>query len=338
MPTSALSPADARSYFGYGRQTTPGTGVVPARFCAYVGPVSVAHNPNIRDIREAGSDQVIARQVKDFYAPGAEFAIPGRPESLADMLAMFLGTSGTPSGAGPYVHTITKSPANVLISLERNVADDTIERIVDAIITQVTLDFRKRDQGPEVMAAASAEGLTVTSIASPTIESYEADRPFLRSDCEWTIDGAAATNVESATLGLQWAIDAAILADNVTRLALVKLHLTATIEVVQLFNTAAERTAYLTTHYGSATAGTAVGEVVHDGEFNVTASYGTGAGERTVEIDFPVVNWGEAMISDLNPDATEAHRLTRRGVMVANPSGAPVTVTATNSRSTAYVS
>lgn len=336
MPTTALSPADSRSYFGYGRQSSLGTGVVPSVFAAYVGPVSVAHNPNIRDIREAGSDQVIARQVKDFIAPGAEFAIPGRPSAAADLLAAFLGTAGAPTGSGPYVHTITKAPTNINLSLERNIADDTIERIIDAIITQVTIDYRKRDQGPEVMLAASAEGLSVTSIGSATAESYEADRPFLRSDCSWEIDGEAATNVESATIGMQWAIDAAVLGDDITRIALVKLHLTATIEVVQLFNTAAERTAYLTTHYGTDTAGTAPGEVVYEGDFTVTSSYGSGTGTRALQVAFPVVNWGEAVLSDLNPDATEAHRLTRRGVMVANPSGQPVTVTATNARTTAY--
>lgn len=339
MPTAALSPADLRNYVGVGKQSVLGTGVVPSRSLAYVGPVSFLHNPNIRDVREAGGGGVIARQVKDYLAPGAELAVPVRPELGAVLAGYFFGVAGAPSGGGdPYTHTITQSLSNVNLSIERNIADDTIERVIDAIFTSLTFDLRKRDQGPEIMMALTAEGGVETAIAAATTEVYEAERPFLRSDCTWTIDGNAATNVESATLDFSWAIDATMLADGITRVALAKLHLTAAIEVTQIFNSTQARTDYLTTHYGTTTAATPPGETVYAGDFNVAMSYDNGSSnERSITIDVPVVNWGDAVLSDNNPEASEVVKLTRRGVMVANPGGEPVTITALNGLATAIV-
>lgn len=340
MPTEALSPADARNYLGIGRQTVKGTGVVPAFFIPYVGQISFAHNPNIRNVREAGSQGVIARQVKDFLAPAAQAATPIKPDIAAALLAYALGSAPAPTGVGPYVHTITPSFSNVWLSTERNIADDTTERIIDSIISSFTLNYAKRDSGPELMLDIAIPGIRPTDTSgAPTAEVYDADRPFLRSDCTWLIDTSLTpTNVESATLAFAWRLDEAILADAVTRSSLVKLHLDCQIELVQLFETVDEGNAYRRTHYwDGAAAGTTPGEVVYPGTFAVTASYGAGAAQRTLEVEMPTVNWGEAELTEPDPDTSEAVRLTRRGVMVANPGGQPITITATNARSTSYL-
>lgn len=337
MPTEPLSPADSRSYFGFAKQATKGTGLAPSFFAAYVGPVQFAHNPNLRDIREAGGGSTIARQVKDFIAPSTQFAFPIRPDLTGAALAFFLGSAGVPAGAGPYVHTLTPADGRILVSFERNLADDVIERIIDGVISQITLSYAKRDSGPELMATAIAEGRTEEDQAGPAVESYETDRPFLRSDCTWTIDTTLTpANVESATIDLQWAMDTTILADSVVRSDIMKLHLTGSVEVVQLFETSDEADAYRRTHYwDGATAGTTPGELVYPGDLQVVADYGAGAAQRVVDMNLPNINWGEAVLTENDPDASEAVRLTRRGVIVA-PAPA-VTATITNNRATDYL-
>lgn len=346
MPTQPLSPADSRNYLGFGRQTVKGTGVAPAFFAAYIGPVSFAHNPNLRDVREAGGGSVIARQNKDFIAPGVQLGTPVRPDIAGALLAFMLGgTGGAPTdlgaGSGPYSHTITPSDGRELVSFERNLADDVIERIVDGVIGQLTIDYRKRDSGPELMMTAVAEGITDEDQGSPVAETYETDRPFLRSDCTWTIDTSLTpANVESATIDLQWTLDTTILADGVTRSDIVKLHLNGSVEVVQLFESADEANAYRLTHYydGDSVPGTTPGELVYPGDFDVEADYTDPAGaneQRQVKLTLPNINWGEAVLTENDPDASEAVRLTRRGVVVA-PAPA-VTATVINSRATDYL-
>lgn len=338
MPTQPLSPADSRSYLGYGRQTTKGTGVAPAFFATYVGAVSFAHNPNIRAIREAGGGFVPARQVKDYIAPGIQFGAPIRPDDIGAVLAFFLGTAGVPSGAGPFVHTLTPADGRQLVTFERNLADDVIERIIDGVITQVTLNYQKRDSGPELMYTAIAEGRSDEDQAAATVEAYETDRPFLRSDCAWTLDTSLTpANVESATIDIQKEFDATILADSVVRSDIVPLRYTVSVEIVQLFESADEAAAYRRTHYwDGAAAGTTPGELIYPGDLQVVASYGTGAGVRSLDVAIPDVDWGEAELTENNPEASEAVRLTRRGQAVAG-AGAPVTAIVTNDRATDYL-
>lgn len=339
MPTQALSPADPRSYLGYGRQTVKGTGVAPSFFAAYVDAVGVAHNPSLRDVREAGGGQAIARQVKDFLAPSVTFAQPIRPDSAGALIAYFLGAAGAPTGVGPYVHTLTPNPGVVWVTFERSYADDVIERWIDSVIGEVTIDYRKRDSGPELMIAAVGQAITPQDQVAPVAESYETDRPFLRSDCTWTIDTTLTpTNVESATINLAYQLDEAILADSVRRSSIVKLHLTGSVEVVQLFDSADEAEAYRRTHYwDGAAAGTLPGELIYPGDFEVAAAYGAGAAARGFTVRLPAINWGNAVLTDLNPSASEATRLTRTGVVVNNTAGNEVEVEVTNSRSTDYL-
>ncbi len=338
MPTQPLSPADSKSYIGFARQTVKGTAVAPTRFAQYVGPVSFAHNPNLRDVREAGGGSTIARQVKDFIAPGVQIAAPMRPEYAGDVLALMLGSAGVPSGAGPFIHTIIPDDARQLVTFERSIADDIIERVVDGVIGQVTLAYQKRDQGPELMVTAIAEGRTETDEAAPTAETYETDRPLLRSDCVWTVDTTLnPVNVESAVIDLQWALDTTILADSVVRTDIVKLHLTGSVELVQLFDTTDEAEAYRRTHYWDGTAADTVpGELIYPGDLLVVANNGlAAAAEREVSIELPNINWGEAELTENDPDASEAIRLTRRGVIIA-PAPA-VTVLITNNLATDYL-
>lgn len=340
MVTEALSPADSRSYLGMMRQTAKGTGVAPTFFLPYVEGIQFTHNPNIRSIREAGGGNVIARQVKDFIAPAVQAGTPVRPDVFGALIAYFLGAEAAVSGVGPYLHTMTPADGAIWVSFERNIADDIIERIIDGLIGQLTIDYRKRDQGPEIMATAIVEGITEESQGAAAVEAYETDRPFLRSDCLWTVDTSLTpTNVESCTIALQWALDSTILADAVTRSSIVKLHLTGTVELVQLLESDDEETAYRLVHYydGDATPGTVPGELVYPGNLQVVADYGAGAAQRIVDVELPSVNWGAAELTENNPDAREAIRITRRGEIIRPASGAPVIALVTNNRATKYL-
>jgi hypothetical protein len=339
MPTQPLSPADSRSYLGYGRQSAKGTGVAPSFFATYIGALTFNHNPNLRPVREAGGGLVPARTLKDYIAPGIQFGAPIRPDQIGAVLAFFFGTAGAPTGAGPYVHTLTPADGRELVTFERNIADDVIERIIDGVITGVTLSYQKRDSGPELMFTATAEGRTEEDQGAATAESYETDRPFLRSDCTWTIDTSLTpTNVESATIDIQKEFDATVLADSVVRSDIVPLRYAISVEIVQLFESADEADAYRLTHYydGTATPGSTPGELVYPGDLQVVADYGAGAAQRTFDITVPDIDWGEAELTENDPEATEAIRLTRRGDAVAG-AGAPITAVVTNDRSTDYL-
>ncbi len=340
MPTQPLSPADSRSFLGFGRQATKGTAVAPTHFATYIGQLGFAHNANLRDIREAGGGLVPARQVKDFIAPSVEYGMPIRPDQAGAALAMFLG-SDTIAGAGPYTHTLVPVDGRELVTFERNIADDVVERIIDGVFTGATIEYAKRDSTPELMIALTADGITEEDQAAPVVESYETDRPFLRSDTTWAVDTAEAltpTNIESVTIDIQKEFDATVLADALTRSDIVPLRLGITVEMVQLFESSDEADAYRLTHYydGTQTPALVPGELTYPGDLQVISTYGTGAGLRTLDVDLPTINWGEAELTENDPEASEAIRLTRRGIVVAG-AGAPITIVMTNNFATGYL-
>lgn len=341
MPTQPISPADSRSYLGFARQTVKGTAVPPAFFANYVGAVAFAHNPNLRDIREAGGGLVPARQVKDFIAPAIQFGAPMRPDLIGAVSAFFLGAD-TVSGAGPFDHAILPVDGRELVTFERNIADDIVERIVDGVITQVTYSYQKRDSGPELMFAAVAEGRTETDEATPTAEAYETERPFLRSDCTWAVDtggqNLTPTNVEACTIDVVKEFDATILADGMVRSDIVPLRYAISIELVQLFESADEALSYRLTHYydGSTQVPQATpGEIVYPGDLAVTADYDAAADQRSLVVTVPNINWGEAELTENDPEASEAVRLTRRGIAVVAAN--PITVDAKNNNAVDYI-
>lgn len=339
MPTVPVSPSAAEHYFGFGKQSAKGTGVAPAFFAAFVEELQARPGKNIREIQEGGTGPYIARGVTDLYVPTWRFAAALRPDVAAAIYAFFLGTAGVPAGTGaPYTHTLTNASGRpVWTSFERNIGDEIIERIVDGFITEIVLDIRKRDQGPEAMLEVSGTGLSLAVVSAAT-DSYEADRPFLRSDAAWKVDNAAVTNIERARVVSRWVHDEGMTTDAVTRADATKVQFQTDVEVVTLWSTAAEALAYKEIHYPVVAgdgSGTAPSERVHQpsatNSFEVDFNYT----DREFKLNLAKVLWKDAEISEPNPSATEACRLTRRGVLIAATT--PVTVTAKNTRSTNYL-
>jgi len=340
MATAPYSPANLQAYVGIGKQAEKGTGVVPSYFAAFVEQVELNPGDGLREVREGGAGPYVARHLKDLYVPGIRFATPVRPILAGALLAYLLGDDAITGAADPYTHVITPAPAtNLWLSLERNVDDDLIERIVDGVLTEVTIDIRKRDQGAEALLRCIGTGLSLDRPAT-TAESYEAGRPFLRSDCTWTIEGAADTCVESATIVLRWLFDAGISADQVTRCHLVKILFEAEMTLTQLWYTETQKNAYVAAHYGTSAGTAASATVAGDAAdaFAVSMDYAEAEKARQFQVALNAVDWDPAQtrITEPDPAASQAGRITRRGVVVKPASGAAVTVTVKNSLATAY--
>ena len=338
MPTDIYSPANANAYVGFGKQAAKGSAIAPSYFAAFLGGVELNPNAGMRVIREGGTGTYIARHTKDLYVPGLKFGCAARPILAGAILAFLLGDDTISGASDPYTHTLTAATSNLWLTLERNVDDDLIERIVDSVLTEVTIDIRKRDQGAEVLLTAVGTGLTLDR-PSATAESYESSRPFLRSDvASWSLDNAAETNVESATITLRWRYDEAISADAVTRLTLAKLHLEVEVQTVQVWSAAADKSAYVGTHYGTAS-GTAASATVYGSTtkaFEVDLSYTESAKARQLKVTIPAMEWTEAKVTEPDPEASQVGRLTRKGIMVKPSAGAAITVVSKSSLATAY--
>ena len=131
------SPADERSYLGFGFETTKGTGVAPTKFVPYVEAIDFAHGQDMTQVREGGDGPYVARTVKNFYGPSHRFAVALRPDLTAAVYAALLGDDTVTGAADPWTHTITADPDVDWLTIERNIADDITERHVDAIISEV---------------------------------------------------------------------------------------------------------------------------------------------------------------------------------------------------------
>ena len=344
MPTKPVVPTAVEHYLGIGKQASKGTGVVPSHFLAYLEPVEARPGKNIREVREGGGGAYIQRGLTDLYVPAWGGAVAARPDIAAALFAYFLGTAGVPTGTDPYTHTLT--PAQTVtkwISAERNIDDEIMERFVDGFIIEMVLDIRKRDSGPEAILEVKGSSLGLEVQAAATSDAYETDLPFLRSQATWKLDGAAITNIESARVTMRWIFDEARSTDGLIRADTAKIQFETDLEVVTLYNTAADAVAYLETMYPSGSddgSGTVPAETVWQKSATDSFDVNFDNGEATVDnrqfgLNIAKVEWTDAVITEPNPEATEAARLTRTGRLIKAAS--PLTVTVINSIATDYL-
>ena len=326
-----LTQTDLRNYLSFGFQSAKGTAVAPTDSLAFVEALQFNQGQQFTQVREGGSGPNVDRTIKNSYLPGARGAIAGRPSITAKVMAALLGDD-TVTGVGPYTHTIIGDADNDWLTLERSIADAIVERQVDAVVAEVEVDIRRRDQGPEVLVIANLMALSPTFEAAATAESYDALDPFVRSECAWTIDGAANTNIERARMRWRWIYDSQLLADAVTRQDLVKVRFEADVEATLMVATSAERDLYRKIQYGSA-AGTGAVETVHTSAF--IANF-TRTGYQA-QFEIPEVAWTRAEYSEPDPNG-EATRLTVAGNAQTKSDGSPIVrFTAQNDDTAAYV-
>ncbi len=336
--TAAFSPALPEHYFGLAKQASKGTGVAPAFFAAYTEALALDHNHAIRAVREGGAGFLIARHLRDAALPTFRFAAPLRADLFGIVATLFLGKDTISGASDPFTHTITNDVPTLWATVERNIKDEEIERLVDAFITELTIDIRKRDSGPEMLMVASGGALSAERQPTPTAESYETNRAFLRSDIAWLIDGNVPTNVEACTVSMRWQYDESILADAVTRFDAAKIAFEVDVEIVQVFNSAQEAIDYRETHYFSGAAdgtGTVYAETVYGSGASAFAMVPTFT-DREASITIPALDWSEAKLTEPDPEASEAVRLTRTGHLIAPSAGEAITLVADSATATAY--
>ncbi len=208
------------------------------------------------------------------------------------------------SGAGPYTHVLTDDMLTDYLSVEQNLADDMVERFVDAVIAEVTLSCSV--DSPKLHAKATWIG-GKPSIVSATAESYDAETPFLLTDCAFTVDGSVVTNPRSFEVVVTVAVDAVQIADVVTDY-IIKLGLQAKLTITQFALDIA--TEYRATNYGTS-GGTTYTKVPKQGAFIADFNYGAGAAAREAKIEIPVLDYDTPQYTQPDPTGGESVKVTR---------------------------
>jgi hypothetical protein len=326
--------ADTLNYVAFGKESVKGTGVAPTLFVPYIEPVSLDHGVSMNSIREPSGMGQVTYTEKQGHMPGGQFTMLCRPSTTAKLLAYLLGTYvSAVTGAGPYTHLLKESLTTVYLSAEQNLANDAIERFVDAQISQLV--FKVDEQNRALRCEGQWVGLTPGWQASPTAESYEAATPFLLSDCTFTVDGSGATNVQGFTLTISFTT-ARPPTSKVTGDYIVKLSMDVTLELKQIMSTASAE--YRKVVYG-ASGNTAVQPTVTSGAFIADFQYGTSGALRELKFELATLDWeGDAKYTDLNPEG-DLVLVTRTGhaTIPIGAAGPMIKITAQTNDSAAYV-
>ena len=296
-----------KNYVGFGKQSAKGSAAAPTVFAPYMGAVNLDHGMAAEEVREGGIGPYVSRHVKTKHDPNGGCGFAWRPSTGGKIAAYFLGADAI-SGAGvPYSHAATPTETVVYVSVEQNLADEFVERFVDAAISGLSISG---EGGGDLMAALTWLAMTPAWQASAATETYETGisgstpgGPYRQNEATYTIDGGGATDVQSWKLDLAWKMDEDIRLSAVTRSYIVKLELTGKITLKQLLLAA---TTYRTVNYGSAS-GTAADRNFNAGSF--VAAYDNGlatTNQRTLNITAPNINWLVDKYTPLNPDGETA--------------------------------
>lgn len=297
------APSDSRSYVGFGKQVSRGTGVVPTLWIPYMEAVDLDHAQAINRIMEAGAAGMVTQAEKTSEISVGAFTFLARPSTTSKLAAFLLGVD-TVTGVGPWVHTIVDDFVTDYMSAEQNLADDLPERFVDAAIAELV--FTCDVASPKLRVRGAWVGGKPAVVAA-TAESYETDNPFVISDGVFTVDGSAATNVRRFSLTLRARLAPEQVADVVADYV-VKVGFEVELELEQFVLDIA--TEYRRTHYGSPT-GTAYQKTPSTGAFIANFNYGAGAAARQLKLTVANLDYDDAKYTALNPGANEGVKVVR---------------------------
>lgn len=283
------------NYLGIGKQTVLGTGVAPTVFVPYTGDVTLDHGLEGEDIREGGSGPYLARSIKTKHGPSGGFGTPWRPSTAAKLLAWFLGNDAVAAAGSLFDHTATPAETSVLLSVEQNQSDEIIERIVDSVLSKVTITGPEANA--EVMLAFEYMGVAPTWQGAATSETYETGihgstpgAPFRSGDGTFTVGGSVITNLVSWELSLDWGVDGDIYTSKVTRNRVFKLVMTGEIKIRTL---ELDNVDYRAVNYnGGSAAGIDFPTLAGGNAFVAAYTNGlTTTNERTATITVPQLQW-----------------------------------------------
>lgn len=339
-----ISSSDPLAYVGLGLQSVKGTPVAPTLFVPYRSPVTLDHGQGGDEIFEAGTGPYVNRNMKTAHDPSGGFALGGRPNTLARLIAWALGTSGAPGGAGPYDHVSTVAEAaRTWLSIEQAAGDDgdIIERFVDALIKGVTLSIEGNN---DLMAAFTWTSLTAAFQATAATAAYESGlagvspgSPLRSAEATYTIDGVSTSNVQMWELALEWNLDEDIRLSAVTREDFLKFSISGKIKVKQLLNDSATADVYRKVAYGDVANTAPDPDYFGSGDCTVTLNNGLlTTDERQIQIVTPEIDWITAKYTDLDPSGATLY-VEREGIVKKVGGTEFVTVNSKTGDALAYV-
>ncbi|CAB4136908.1 hypothetical protein UFOVP314_40 [uncultured Caudovirales phage] len=352
MRTSTIAPvllrhpyprasSSAAHYLGFGKQSAQGTGVAPTVFVPYQGAVDLSSGLAGDPIRQAGTGPYVNRTMKTAQDPSGSAGMAVRPRTFAQLIAWFLGADASASAGSLFDHTATPAETVTWLTTEQaaGVSGDIIERYIDTMLSKCTIACQGNG---DLMATFDWTALSPNWQATAATATYETGvsgstpgGPYRAMEATYTIDGAAASNVESWSWELEWKVDD-IRLSRVTRASLMKLELTGKVKVKQLIDSNTARDDYRKVVYASTTGTTANKNFFQAGSFRAVFDNGLATtNQRTVDLNAPEIDWtGDPKYTALNPDGQTMY-LEREGV-IKKGTGAFVTVISRTSDSAAY--
>jgi hypothetical protein len=327
-------------YVGIGKQTVKGTAVAPTVFAPFQGAVDLDHGMDGEDVRQAGTGPYVNRTMKTAHDPAGGFGQAWRPQTLARLMAWFLGADAVAASGSLWDHTATPAETNTWLTLEQGagVTGDIIERFTDALITSMSISGEgNTDLMAELGWTALSPGWQSTA-ATPTYETGVSGStpggPYRLTEASYTIDGSAATNVQSFSIDLEWAVDGPRLS-KVTRADLIKTELSGKVKLKQMITDATAMNEYRKVVYGSTTGTAADKNFFQGGSLTIAFDNGlTTTNQRTVSVQLPVIDWKMSAYTAISADG-ETMYIEREGT-VRKGAGAFCTVVSKTADNTAY--
>jgi hypothetical protein len=289
--------SDARNYVGIGKQISKGTGVAPTQWAPYLPSVDLDHQLSVQKLFEASGGYRPTYTEKISEIPTGKFPILCRPSFTARLAAYLLGSDTVSGAADPFTHTIIADLVTDYLSIEQNLADEAIERFVDAAVAELVFSVDPSTRA--IRCTGTWIGTNPSFQGAATAESYESANPFLISDGVFTLDGAGSSNIQGFTLTVRF-VYAMPLINDVIAAHLIKVRHEVDLELIQLATDIALD--YRKIHTG-AVGGTTYQKIVQTGAFTADFNYG---GNRQMKLEIPKVDYsGATVYTGLNPEGEE---------------------------------
>ncbi len=313
-------------YIGIGKQTAKGTGVVPTKFIKWAGGTKLSPEMAFTRYREGGDTVFPGISLKETHAPDGNFPLLARPDIAGFLFAMWAGKDLV-SGTGPYSHAITPDVDPPWLSIERSVAAQIIDRIVDAKIRSIEVTG---EAGKPPRLAVAFNGITTAKQATGATTTYETDMPWVFFQGTYTLDGVVTAVIESFRATFVNEFDTDDYTNQVVRDDLILMNRDVTLEWVMKLVDAAQ---YFKV-YNGASANLVPANALTEGAFIADLTYGTGAALRDLKLEVPLIAH-EVAAAELE---TGGGRLRYECKAHAKKgTGALATITVQNSTTLAYV-
>jgi hypothetical protein len=311
----------SNGYLGFVKQAAKGSGAAPTKFCRLSGPDGWEVIHETMDIRSLNADEEIDDILKTRVKLNITFDTLARPELTAAIMAFVLGADSVTTGI-VHTHTITRADTVPWLSIERQL--DNVERAEDCKINQVVINGAA-GQPVSINVQALGNDSNIQSAASDT---YETGEPFMFHDGVFTIDGSANTNISAFTLTITRNIQE-LQTNSIKNGDLLENGFTIDLSYTTVFQSSDAD--YAATNYGASTALT---DVMDDGAFIATFSYGSGATERQFKFTLPALKL-KSRTKHLDPNSTAVMLETTASAVKSG--AAIITVECKNTTATAYV-